>query len=102
MQTCWKRGLLRKVSWNLDSVLQLQRMAFEEADLETWENCGSDIPVTARGEKLPLATEWDEWHPSIKGKEVALEPSVHTGLIEGRLPYSVLVSSISTIDSSVV
>lgn len=60
--------------WKLDSVLQLQRMAFEEAGLGSWERCAHEVPVT--NEKIQVATEWDDWHPSIRGKEVVLaQPS---------------------------
>lgn len=59
--------------WRLDSGLQLQRMPFEEAGLGTWERCAEYIPITAAGsEKIRVATEWDEWHPSIRGKEPSL------------------------------
>ncbi|CZR58417.1 uncharacterized protein PAC_08309 [Phialocephala subalpina] len=73
----WKRQIDRQAYWNLHSALQLQRMAFEEAGLGTWERCAEEIPVTARGEMLQVATEQDEWHPSIRGRQTMLEPSVH-------------------------
>lgn len=69
LQFRFKRGLYHQVRWQLDSTLQLQRMAFEEAGLGTWSGGADDVPVTEKGEKdFAPATEWDEWHPSICGK----------------------------------
>ncbi|KAF8848252.1 hypothetical protein BDZ45DRAFT_810932 [Acephala macrosclerotiorum] len=68
-----KRGHCRRMYWRLDSALQLQRMAFEETGLGTWERCIGDIPIiAASSEKIRVATEWDERHPSIRGKELPL------------------------------
>ncbi|KUJ06526.1 uncharacterized protein LY89DRAFT_790396 [Mollisia scopiformis] len=75
MQVRWKRGIYRRVYWKLDSVLQLQRMAYEEAGLGAWERCGHEVPVTA--EKIQVATEWDAWHPTIRGKAVSSSESQH-------------------------
>ncbi|KUJ14829.1 uncharacterized protein LY89DRAFT_783906 [Mollisia scopiformis] len=76
-QMRWKRGLRHKVYWNLDSALQLQRMAFEEAGLGTWDKCTEDVPVVTNGEKSRVASEWDEWHPTIVGKEPLVELHIH-------------------------
>ncbi|CZR67750.1 uncharacterized protein PAC_17649 [Phialocephala subalpina] len=69
-QLKFKRGLYHQVRWQLDSTVQLQRMAFEEAGLGTWSGGADDVPVTEKDEKFGPATEWDEWHPSICGKAI--------------------------------
>lgn len=65
-----RRGLYHQVRWRLDSVLQLQHMAFEEAGLGTWKGGADEIAVTEKVEKFGPVTEWDEWHASIRGKAV--------------------------------
>ena len=56
------------MTWQLDSIFQLQRMAFEEAGLGTWKGGRNDVPVTEKGEQFGIAIEWDKLHPSIRGK----------------------------------
>jgi hypothetical protein len=75
-QLKYKRGLYHQVRWQLDSTLQLQRMVFEEVGLGTWEGGAEDVPVTGKGEVFRVAEEWDEWHPSIRGKAVGKRGSV--------------------------
>jgi hypothetical protein len=77
IQNYLKLGVYRQIYWKLDSVFHLQRMAFEEAGLGDWDKCASDIPITARGQKIQLPTKWDEWHPSIRGKQAVSSQSVH-------------------------
>jgi hypothetical protein len=66
LQLRFKRGLYHQVRWQLDSTLQLQRMAFEEAGLGTWSGGADDVPVTEKGDRFAPAPEWDYWHPSIR------------------------------------
>jgi hypothetical protein len=68
LQLHFKHGLYHRIRWQLDSTLQLQRMAFEEVGLGTWKGGADDVPVTEKGEEFVPATEWDESHPSIRGK----------------------------------
>jgi hypothetical protein len=68
LQIRFKRGLYRQVRWRLDSTLQWQRMAFEGADMGIWSGGAEEVPVTEKGEKLASATDWDEWHSSIRGE----------------------------------
>jgi hypothetical protein len=68
LQLHFKRGLYHRIRWQLDSTLQLQRMAFEEVGLGTWRGGDDDVPVTEKGEEFVPATEWDEFHPSIGRK----------------------------------
>lgn len=39
----------RRLVWKSDGLLQLQRMAYEEAGFGTWERCTKITPVTAQG-----------------------------------------------------
>jgi hypothetical protein len=41
-----------RVSWALDSKFQLQRMAFEEAEMGTWHGVTDPVPVTNFGQKF--------------------------------------------------
>jgi hypothetical protein len=64
-----KRGLFQQVRWQLDSKLQLQRIAFEEAGLGVWQGGADQVPTTMiRGQKIELPEEWDEVHPSLYRK----------------------------------
>ncbi|KAE8451722.1 hypothetical protein EG329_003179 [Mollisiaceae sp. DMI_Dod_QoI] len=76
LQVRFKRGLYSQVRWQLDSTLQLQRMAFEEVGLGTWTGGADDVPVTEKREQFAPATEWDDWHPSIRGKSATTETSI--------------------------
>ncbi|CZR55165.1 uncharacterized protein PAC_05051 [Phialocephala subalpina] len=67
-QLRYRKGLYQQVRWQLDSTLQLQRMAFEEVGLGTWRGGAEDVPTTEKGEVFVPAEEWDEWHPRIAGK----------------------------------
>ncbi|KAF8865654.1 hypothetical protein BDZ45DRAFT_796456 [Acephala macrosclerotiorum] len=80
LQLRFKRGPYHQVRWQLDSTLQLQRMAFEEVGLGRWRGGADDVPVTEMGEEFAPAAEWDEWHPSIRGKYIAKELSPHSGV----------------------
>ncbi|CZR65839.1 uncharacterized protein PAC_15739 [Phialocephala subalpina] len=95
-----KRGLYRRMYWRLNSALQLQRMAFEEAGLGTWERCDEDIPVTSTdGEKMQVASEWDEWHPSIRGGQPVPSPEHHDEEKKSRIETAYSLSETPTIAS---
>jgi hypothetical protein len=68
LQTRLQRGLYHQVRWRLDSTLQWQRMAFEGAHMGTWSDGAEEVPVTEKSEKLASATDWDQWHSSIRGE----------------------------------
>ncbi len=74
IQTKLNRGTFHKMCWKLDSALQLQRMAYEEAGMGNWVRCTDDIPLTEKGDEIGLPAEWDEWHPTVAGR-----PVPHTG-----------------------
>jgi hypothetical protein len=80
LQIRFQRGLYHQVRWQLDSTLQLQRKAFEGADMGTWSGGAGEVPVTAKGEKLAPAIDWDEWHPSIRGKSAGKLIPVNGGV----------------------
>jgi hypothetical protein len=42
----YKQSLYQQVRWRLDSTLQLQRMAFEEAGFSEWKGGANKIPTT--------------------------------------------------------
>ncbi|KAE9375831.1 hypothetical protein N431DRAFT_370723 [Stipitochalara longipes BDJ] len=68
-QRRYKRGLYQQVRWQLDSTLQLQRMAFEEGGFGVWEGGANEVLTTVvKTEQIQTAMEWDELHPSICGK----------------------------------
>lgn len=85
-QTKFGRGKYHFMRWHLDPALQLQRMAFEETGLGSWKQGANEIPITEKGEVFAPATEWDVWHPSIKGKEVPKVENVHVEELELETP----------------
>jgi hypothetical protein len=80
LQIRFQRGVYHQVRWQLDSTLQLQRMAFEGADMGTWSGGAEEVPVTEKGEKLAPATDWDEWHTSIRGESAGKLKPVNGGV----------------------
>ncbi|CZR69594.1 uncharacterized protein PAC_19494 [Phialocephala subalpina] len=59
--------------------LEWLRMAYEEVGLGRWSRGAEDVPITERGEEFAMAEEWDEWHPSIRGKFVPTRSvSIHS------------------------
>lgn len=69
VQLRFKRGLYRRVRWQLEPTLQLQRMAFEEAGLGTWSGRPEEVPVTEKGEEFEFVpeAELDQEHVKIRG-----------------------------------
>ena len=53
----------RRLAWKSNGLLQLQRLAHEEAGFGTWERCAKDVPVTAKGEVLTTLDVTDPEHP---------------------------------------
>lgn len=49
-----QKGTYRQVAWDLDQVLQLQRLAYEGQDKGTWIARADRVPITARGERFGL------------------------------------------------
>ncbi|KAK0124638.1 hypothetical protein ONS95_009585 [Cadophora gregata] len=79
IQTKLNRGTFHKMCWKLDSALQLQRMAYEEAGMGNWVRCADDIPLTEKGNQISLPAEWDEWHPTVAGRPVPHTPMFDDG-----------------------
>ncbi|PVH73525.1 hypothetical protein DL98DRAFT_431108, partial [Cadophora sp. DSE1049] len=79
IQTKLSRGSFHKMCWKLDSALQLQRMAYEEAGMGNWVRCADDIPLTEKGDEISLPAEWDEWHPTVAGRPVPHTPMFEDG-----------------------
>ncbi|KAL1614534.1 hypothetical protein SLS54_009708 [Diplodia seriata] len=55
-----------RLEWITNETLQLQRLAHEEAGLETWEGCADNVPVTRHGERLAVLDLHDPEHPRLK------------------------------------
>ena len=64
----FKRNFAR-LSWVSDGYLQLQRLAYEGAGYDLWENCSGDIPVAGNGrgelKQLDGLDIWDAEHPQL-------------------------------------
>ena len=60
----------RRLVWKSDGLLQLQRMAYEEAGFGTWERCTKVAPVTAQGQTLALLDVNDPEHPRLRKASV--------------------------------
>jgi hypothetical protein len=77
-----------RLSWISDGYLQLQRLAYEGAGYEHWENGDGDIPVAAdgRGElkKLGGIDIWDPQHPQlVKSHNYPLSPMGYPPTYQG-------------------
>lgn len=53
----------RRLAWKSNGLLQLQRLAHEEAGFGTWERCANGVPITAQGEVLAVLDVNDSEHP---------------------------------------
>lgn len=54
----------------MDGLLQLQRMAYDEAGFGTWERCTNITPVTAQGQTLALLDVNNPEHPRLRKASV--------------------------------
>ncbi|KAH7360930.1 hypothetical protein BKA65DRAFT_534129 [Rhexocercosporidium sp. MPI-PUGE-AT-0058] len=79
IQTKLNRGTFHKMCWKLDSALQLQRMAYEEAGMGNWVRCADEIPLTEHGDEISFPSKWDEWHPTVSGRPVAHTSTLDDG-----------------------
>lgn len=61
----------RRLAWKSNGLLQVQRLAHEEAGFGTWEGCAKTVPVTARGEELALLNVHDPTHPVLLKRPVS-------------------------------
>lgn len=66
IQRRYKTGSYRRLQWIVDGKLQLQRMAFEEAEMGTWSGGAAAVPVTRLGEKFGLPRDTDPHHPRLQ------------------------------------
>jgi len=57
VQLKFKPGLYRRIRWQLESTLQLQRMALEEVGLGTWSGGAGEVPVIEKGEEFEFIPE---------------------------------------------
>jgi hypothetical protein len=61
----------RRLEWSANSLLQIQRLAHEEAGFGTWDNCTADIPTTKGSQTLALLNISDAKHPRLIASEPA-------------------------------
>jgi hypothetical protein len=61
------------LEWSATNILQLQRLAHEEAGYGKWDGCGGDVPVTRDGKDLGLLDVEDVDHPVLKKKRNVAE-----------------------------
>jgi hypothetical protein len=57
------RGTYRRLEWEANSTLQLQRLAHEHIRVGTWKNAAWSHPVTEKGEKLAVIDSRDGVRP---------------------------------------
>ncbi|KAF6231379.1 hypothetical protein HO173_010339 [Letharia columbiana] len=55
----------RRLAWKSNGLLQLQRLAHEEAGFGTWERRAKNVPVTIPGETLATLDVNDPEHPTL-------------------------------------
>lgn len=58
------------LEWSATSILQLQRMAHEEAGYGKWDRCGGDNPVTRGDDDLALLDVENTDHPHLKKQRI--------------------------------
>ena len=86
--------------WTLDEKLQLQRMAYEKANVGEWRNCDSKVPVTTTkvqhmgvistgqdGKHLAYVAEAEDSTPDLAGEEGHYESLKGSGFV-GYAPVS--------------
>jgi hypothetical protein len=64
-----KHPLHGAIEWSQTSILQLQRLAHEEAGYGTWSGCDHTVPVTEAGQFLGRLDLSDTTHPALVRKE---------------------------------
>ena len=62
------------LEWRTNSTLQLQRLAYEEAQLGTWSRCTDTIPVTEPDEILAGLDTTNLKHPVLQKSRVKEDP----------------------------
>ncbi|KAH7075062.1 hypothetical protein FB567DRAFT_183030 [Paraphoma chrysanthemicola] len=63
------RNPLPSVEWNMNEILQLQRLAHEAVGAGDWDDVSSDYPLTRKGEFLACLDIADPKHPLLRPAE---------------------------------
>lgn len=82
IQSRLNRGTFHRICWKLDSALQMQRMAFEEAGMGNWVRCADEVPLMEKGEEIKMPEEWDDSHPTIRGYPAPAQRTEGGGVLE--------------------
>lgn len=64
-------GRHRRLKWILDENLQLQRLAYEAAEMGNWSGGTAAVPVTKPGETFELPSNIDQDHPKLQYSRIA-------------------------------
>lgn len=67
-------GAYKRLEWNTNEVLQLQRLAHEELGFGTWMRTAEEYPVTKQGEQLAILDISDLEHPLLRAPMVNASP----------------------------
>ena len=73
-----------RLVWKSDGLLQLQRMAYEEAGFGTWERCTKATPVTAQSQVLVTLDVDNPEHPRLRKVSVVSVSVVEPTPADGR------------------
>ena len=73
-----------RLVWKSDGLLQVQRMAYEEAGFGTWERCTNATPVTAQSQVLATLDVDNPEHPRLRKVSVVPNHVVQPTLADGR------------------
>jgi hypothetical protein len=68
-----KHPLYGALEWSQTSILQLQRLAHEEAGYGVWSGCDQNVPVTEPGQMLASLDIRNLEHPKLKKGELGTE-----------------------------
>ncbi|KAI9787458.1 MAG: hypothetical protein M1816_007506 [Peltula sp. TS41687] len=74
-----KIGTYRRLEWQSNAVLQLQRLAHEELGFGTWSRTADDHPITAPGEHLASLDISDPNHPKLAARAAKSEATSQEG-----------------------
>jgi len=63
IRKCLNRQVYKRLEWQTNGILQLQRLAHEAIGYGTWSGATRAAPVTQRGEKLSILNVTNTKHP---------------------------------------
>ena len=83
----------RRLAWKSNGLLQLQRLAHEEAGFGTWERCAKAVPVTAKGEVLATLNVTNPEHPVLVR---SMLPPIHPSQPSSQPPLTRVESHVNS------